>query len=59
MRCQAICYCGIRKRERYEEMVADTVFTEEHMEVYKFFQNSGYHVVEYLSEEEMKEGEKI
>jgi len=43
-----------KQREKFERMVSDIQFTDEHMEVLKFFQNSGYHVVEYLSEEEKK-----
>lgn len=42
-----------KERDKFESLVSNGEFTDEHIELYKFFQNSGLHIVEYLEEEEV------
>lgn len=41
-------------RKKYESLLSNSVVTDDYLEMLKFFQNAGYHIVEYLTEKENK-----
>lgn len=36
------------EKNKFRKIIADPQFTEDHMELYKYFQNNGCHVIKYL-----------
>lgn len=40
-----------KEQKRCQNLISENQFTDDHIELYKFFQSSGYHVIEYFNEE--------